>query len=67
MDLLKEPGQTEGKGKKKNIECCHGECLGYMNYMNLCEDENQRMKGPLINVLKKWLDIYCVIKVLMAF
>ena len=53
IDLFKEPGQAEERGKKKNLKCYHGGCLDYMNYMNVCQDDNQRMKGPLINVLKK--------------
>ena len=57
IDLFKEPGQAEERGKKKNLKCYHGGCLDYMNYMNVCQDDNQRMKGPLINVFKKQLDV----------
>lgn len=56
MGQFKELGQTEERGKNKILRYCQDECLDYMNYMNLCQDENQRMKGPLINVLKKWLN-----------
>ena len=43
--------------KPRNTDCCHGECQDYMNFMNPCKGENQRMKGPLINILKKWLNV----------
>jgi hypothetical protein len=51
-----EPVQR-ARDKLRNLEHCHGERLDYMNYMNICQDEDQRMKGTLINVLKKWLDV----------